>query len=244
MVTEKSEIDIINQTLAVLKDSAKVSTRYKARIDLFEERKERAMQNTYRMGVIGVTSSGKSTLINSLLNEDLLPSAVIPSSSQLVSCRKGDNRCGFVYFEDKKPQKLSSQCLTPQIIKRYGEEKSNPHNREKVKQIEIFSPNFPLDKDLILVDSPGLDAFGFEGHEQLTLNTLLPSVDFCLFITTCKTNSDSKTKSVLNTIAQYNKPVIIIQNMIDSIKPSLNNDGTIRKTQQEVADEHRKRVKK
>jgi GTPase Era involved in 16S rRNA processing len=87
-----------------------------------------------------------------------------------------------------------------------------------------------------------LDAYGFEGHEQLTLNTMLPSVDFCLFITTCKTNSDGKTKSVLNTIAQYDKPVIIIQNMIDSVKPSLNNDGTIRKTEAEVADEHRMRV--
>ncbi len=244
MAMFQSEIDIINQTLAVLKVSANVSTRYKARIDLFEERKERALQNTYRMGVIGVTSSGKSTLINSLLNEDLLPSAVIPSSSQLVSCRRGDNRYGVVYFEDKKPQNLSSQRLTPQIIKKYGEEKSNPRNRERVKQIEIFSPNFPFDKDLILVDSPGLDAYGFEGHEQLTLHTMLPSVDFCLFITTCKTNSDSKTKSVLNTIAQYDKPVIIIQNMIDSIKPSLNIDGTIRKTKQEVADEHRMRVKK
>ena len=202
------------------------------------------MQNTYRMGVIGVTSSGKSTLINSLLNEDLLPSAVIPSSSQLVSCRRGDRRCGVVYFEDKKPQNLSSQRLTPQIIKKYGEEQSNPRNREKVKQIEVFTPLFPFDKELVLVDSPGLDAYGFEGHEQLTLNTMLQSVDFCLFITTCKTNSDGKTKSVLNTIAQYDKPVIIIQNMIDSIKPSLNIDGTIRKTQQEVADEHRKRVKK
>lgn len=244
MATYNSEIDIINETLAVLQVSANVSTRYKARIDLFEERKKRAMQNTYRMGVIGVTSSGKSTLINSLLNEDLLPSAVIPSSSQLVSCRKGDDRYGFVYFEDKAPLKLSSQDLTPQNIKKYGEEQSNPRNHEKVKQIEIFAPNFPFDKDLILVDSPGLDAYGFEGHEQLTLNTMLPSVDFCLFITTCKTNSDGKTKSVLNTIAQYDKPVIIIQNMIDSIKPNLNIDGTIKKTRQEVADEHRKRVKK
>ena len=244
MASDKSEIDIINQALAVLKSSANVSTRYKARIDLFEERKERAMQNIYRMGVVGVTSSGKSTLINSLLNEDLLPSAVIPSSSQLVSCRRGDNRCGVVYFEDRKSQNLSSQLLTPQIIKKYGEEQSNPRNREKVKQIEILTPLFPFDNDLVLVDSPGLDAYGFEGHEQLTLNTMLPSVDFCLFITTCKTNSDSKTKSVLNTIAQYDKPVIIIQNMIDSIKPSLNIDGTIRKTQHEVADEHRKRVQK
>ncbi len=244
MGKDKSEIDIINQTLAVLNTSASVSARYKAKIDLLEERKERAMQNTYRMGVIGVTSSGKSTLINSLLNEDLLPSAVIPSSSQLVSCRRGDSRCGVIYFEDKKPQNLSSQRLTPQIIKKFGEEQSNPHNRKKVKQIEIFTQNFPFDKDLILVDSPGLDAYGFEGHEQLTLHTMLPSIDFCLFITTCKTNSDSKTKSVLNTIAQYDKPVIIIQNMIDSVKPSLNNDGTIRKTDTEVADEHRQRVKK
>ena len=242
MVKDNPEIDIINQTLAVLNTSASVSARYKAKIDLLEERKERAMQNTYRMGVIGVTSSGKSTLINSLLNEDLLPSAVIPSSSQLVSCRRGDSRCGVIYFEDKKPQNLSSQRLTPQIIKKFGEEQSNPHNRKKVKQIEIFTQNFPFDKDLILVDSPGLDAYGFEGHEQLTLHTMLPSIDFCLFITTCKTNSDSKTKSVLNTIAQYDKPVIIIQNMIDSVKPSLNNDGTIRKTEAEVADEHRMRV--
>ena len=244
MATYKSEIEIINQSLAVLNESTNISTRYKAKIELFEERRKRAMQNTYRMGVIGVTSSGKSTLINSLLNEDLLPSAVIPSSSQLVSCRKGDDRYGVVYFEDKKPQKLSSLNLTSQTIKKYGEEQSNPRNRLKVKQIEIFTHKFPFDKDLILVDSPGLDAYGFEGHEQLTLNTLLPSVDFCLFITTCKTNSDSKTKSVLNTIAQYDKPVVIIQNMIDSIKPSLDIDGTIRKTEIEVADEHRKRVQK
>ena len=244
MATYKSEIEIINQSLAVLNASTNISTRYKAKIELFEERRKRAMQNTYRMGVIGVTSSGKSTLINSLLNEDLLPSAVIPSSSQLVSCRKGDDRYGVVYFEDKKPQKLSSLNLTSQTIKKYGEEQSNPRNRLKVKQIEIFTHKFPFDKDLILVDSPGLDAYGFEGHEQLTLNTLLPSVDFCLFITTCKTNSDSKTKSVLNTIAQYDKPVVIIQNMIDSIKPSLDIDGTIRKTEIEVADEHRKRVQK
>lgn len=245
MKQHKSEIEIINQVLEILRKSDRVSDRYKAKIKLLEERKERAIQNVYRMGVIGVTSSGKSTLINSLLNEDLLPSAVIPSSNQLVSCRKGDTRQGIVHFTNKKePQILTSKNLTPQIIKKYGEEQSNPRNREKVKQIEITSPNFPFDKKLVLVDSPGLDAYGFEGHEQLTLNTMLPSIDFCLFITTCKTNSDSKTKAVLDTIAHYDKPVIIIQNMIDSIKPSLNIDGTVRKTENEVAEEHMDRVQK
>lgn len=244
MEEHKSEIEIINRVLWLLTKSKGVADRYDAKIQLLAERKVRAMENVYRMGVIGVTSSGKSTLINSLLNEDLLPSAVIPSSSQLVSCRKGDTRQGIVHFINKEPQILTSKKLTPQIIKKYGEEQSNPRNREKVKQIEIFTPNFPFDKKLVLVDSPGLDAYGFEGHEQLTLNTMLPSIDFCLFITTCKTNSDSKTKAVLDTIAHYDKPVIIIQNMIDSIKPSLNIDGTVRKTENEVAEEHMDRVQK
>ena len=147
MKQHKSEIEIINQVLEILRKSDRVSDRYKAKIKLLEERKERAIQNVYRMGVIGVTSSGKSTLINSLLNEDLLPSAVIPSSNQLVSCRKGDTRQGIVHFTNKKePQILTSKNLTPQIIKKYGEEQSNPRNREKVKQIEITSPNFPFDK--------------------------------------------------------------------------------------------------
>ena len=240
----KSEIEVIDRVLEILTKSSRAVDRYKAKIVLLNERKVRAVQNTYRMGVIGVTSSGKSTLINSLLNEDLLPSAVIPSSSQLVSCRNGDTRQGIVHFTNKEPQVLTSINLTPQIISKYGEEQSNPRNREKVKQIEITSPSFPFDKKLILVDSPGLDAYGFEGHEQLTLNTMLPSIDFCLFITTCKTNSDSKTKAVLDTIAHYDKPVIIIQNMIDSIRPSLNIDGTVRKTENEVAEEHMERVQK
>ena len=244
MEEHKSEIEIINRVLWLLTKSKGVADRYDAKIQLLAERKVRAMENLYRMGVIGETSSGKSTLINSLLNEDLLPSAVIPSSSQLVSCRKGDTRQGIVHFINKEPQILTSKKLTPQIIKKYGEELSNPRNREKVKQIEIFTPNFPFDKKLVLVDSPGLHAYGFEGHEQLTLNTMLPSIDFCLFITTCKTNSDSKTKAVLDTIAHYDKPVIIIQNMIDSIKPSLNIDGTVRKTENEVAEEHMDRVQK
>ena len=240
----KSEVETIDQVLEILTKSSRVADRYKAKIVLLNERKLRAVQNTYRMGVIGVTSSGKSTLINSLLNEDLLPSAVIPSSSQLVSCRKGDARQGIVHFTNKEPQRITSRNLTPQIIRKYGEEQSNPRNREKVKQIEITSPSFPLDKNLILVDSPGLDAYGFEGHEQLTLNTMLPSIDFCLFITTCKTNSDSKTKAVLDTIAHYDRPVIVIQNMIDSIRPSLNIDGTVRKTEDKVAEEHMERVRK
>lgn len=236
--------ELIEKVIAILKSSNSIKNRYKDTIERMEERRSSSEHNTYRMGVIGVTSSGKSTIINTLLKEDLLPYAVKPSSSQLVSCRWGSSRRAEIVFKNKQPLILSGNSLTQQVIAKYGAEENNPNNKENVNQIKIWSPDFPFDNELELVDSPGLDAYGLEGHEELTLNTLLPSVDFCLFITTCKVNSDAKTHSVLNKIAEYKKPVVIILNMIDSIKPSYNDDGSIRKAEAELIDEYRNRVQK
>lgn len=46
--------------------------------------------------------------------------------------------------------------------------------------------------------------------------------------------------NVLNTVAEYDKPVIIVQNMIDSLQPSL--DG--KKTVADVAQDHRVRIER
>ncbi|MCF0194165.1 MAG: dynamin family protein, partial [Bacteroidaceae bacterium] len=206
----------------------------------FQNRKSQAESNKYRLGVIGVTSSGKSTMINSLLGEFLLPAVARPSSSQLVSCYYSQSRCSKIHFQDGSTKLFSGNSLNQKLIEKYGDESSNKNNIEKVKQIELSTPDFPFDSSILLIDSPGLDAYGYAGHEQLTMNSLLPTIDFCIFVTTCKTNSDEKMLSVLNTIAEYEKPVIIVQNMIDSLKPSL--DG--KKSVSDVAQDHRVRVER
>lgn len=144
------------------------------------------------------------------------------------------------FFQNDKSKVYSGNSLNQRLLEKYGDEGVNSKNKEKVKQIELTTPGFPFDDSIILIDSPGLDAYGYAGHEQLTMNSLLPTIDFCVFVTTCKTNSDDKMLSVLNTIAEYEKPVIIVQNMIDSIKPSL--DG--KKSVADVAQDHRIRVER
>lgn len=234
-----NEVDIINKTIEILCIDEHSKQRYGEVLESLYQRASQAKSKNYRLGVIGVTSSGKSTMINALLGEQLLPAAAQPSSSQLVSCRKGKRRAK-VYFENRKELVFSDEKLNSSVISKYGDESQNSRNIENVKQIELYSPNFPLDEQIVLTDSPGLDAFGYEGHEQITMNTLLPTVDFCIFVTTCKTNSDRKTVSVLDTIAKYEKPVIIIQNMIDSIVPSP--DGM--KDFRMVVSDHRRRLEK
>lgn len=238
-MTQLNELQIIKKVIEILNENMMSRDRYASELENFKNREIRAKLNKYRLGVIGVTSSGKSTMINSLLGESLLPVAARPSSSQLVSCFRSSNRCSTVYFEDGREKIFSGKDLNQELIKKYGDEDANAKNKERVKQIELTSPDFAFGDEIILVDSPGLDAYGYDEHEHLTMSTLLPTIDFCLFVTTCKTNSDEKMLSILNTISDYNIPVIIVQNMIDSLKPGLDGKSVV-----EVAQELRVRVER
>lgn len=205
-----------------------------------ENRKLDWSTDRIRVGVIGVTSSGKSTLINAILGTDILSSAIAPSSGQLVCCSYGDKPEIIIRFEDGTEQKLSGKKFSRDILQEFSDERFNPKNEKGVLSIELTSPLFDFGKDVLLVDSPGLDAFGLEAHERLTLESLVPTIDACIYVTTMKTNSDRKTLEILNTVAKYQCPIIIVQNMLDAVRPSPSGD----KTREQVAADHRNRVKK
>lgn len=202
-----------------------------------KERYQSVKKNDVRIGVIGVTSSGKSTLINAFLGEALLPMYGRPSSSQLVSCRKAKERKAIIVFSDGKTKELTGNMLSARNLEAFCDEENNKANKKQVRHIYLYSPKFDFPENVVLVDSPGLDAYGLQNHEKLTMETLLPTVDLCLFVTTCKSNSDQKTTECFDTFAYHNKKVIVVQNMADSIS------ATEYKTYNEVAADHIKKVR-
>lgn len=236
---ESEEINIINRIISQLSKSDAFLKRYASTIEEMKDRLSLCKRKKYIIGIIGVTSSGKSTMINSLIGEALLPAKTKPSSSQLVSCCRGERKAE-VHFKNGSSKCYVGKEVTSKIIEKYGDEEFNNQNKENVKQIVISTPNFALPDNVMLIDSPGLDAYGLDGHEKLTMESMLPTVDCCVFVTTCKTNSDDKMREVLDVVAEYDKPVVIVQNMIDSIQPSP--DG--KKTVVDIAQEHKVRVER
>ena len=146
-------------------------------------------------------------MINSLLGEPLLPAVARPSSSQLVSCFRSASRAATIYFQEGSPKRFCGSSLNPKLLEKYGDEGVNSKNKERVKQIELTTPVFPFDDRIVLIDSPGLDAYGYAGHEQLTMNSLLPTIDFCIFVTTCKTFANFRRSS--NNHSEILKPMSI-----------------------------------
>jgi small GTP-binding protein len=211
-------------------------------IDL-NARLERWQDETIRIGLIGVTSSGKSTLLNALLGDNILPTAVRPSSGSIIICSKGPTTCAEIVFENGRREKVEERYVAA-MLKKYGDEAENANNRFQVKEIHLQSKHFVLQKEVQIIDSPGLDAYGLERHEELTLSTLLPTIDLCLYVVTLKTNSDDTTRRIIDQIYHQHKPMIIVQNMLDSIEPKLGNNGRIEKTREQIAEEHFNRTKR
>ena len=233
------EITLAHEVKKILSSSEQIKLRYASDLNWLKTWENLWTTDRIRVAVVGVTSSGKSTLINALLGDNLLSVAVRPSSSQLVSCSYAKERSAIVYFLDGKKKKIEDTAQLKDSIVQYSDESYNKRNEKQVAQLELSTPNFDLGGDVLLVDSPGLDATGYEVHEKLTLETLLPTVDVVIFVTTVKSEVDKKMKQTLDIIAKYNCPVMVVQNMLDAVRPSV--DG--RKSAADVAKERMNRVR-
>lgn len=227
----------------ILESDAESQSHFQSDLDWLKKRRLQWKNSKFRVGLMGVTSSGKSTLVNALLDERLLPQAVRPSSNCLVVCEWGEQAEGIVHFLDslRRPELTRGKALR-RVLRRYADETTNPGNIEGVREIELRSPAFLLDRGVSIVDTPGLDAYGHDDHEKLTLEVLLPTVDVVLFVTTCKANSDAKVNEYVNLARDLNKSVIVVQNMMDSVVEKIGSQGQVLKSREQVLTEHRRRV--
>ena len=216
----------------------------KARLDRIEERIR--SQQTH-IAIIGITSSGKSTLMNAVLGKDLLPMRVAPTSGKQVICGWDDTLHAKIIFEpgSRKPD----ENLTARIKEKmslYGDEYYNRGNKERVSEMQVFSPYFRFNHDLVFIDTPGLDAYKLEEHERITLQLVLPTVDMVMYLTTVKSDSDGRNLEFLEQVMSARKPLIVVQNKIDSIEPKISSKGRgkdkIEKTRDEVRQEHLERL--
>ncbi len=232
--------EYLNEYEKPLSYDAQLSKLYADKLGWIRARKEDWREDVIRVGVIGDTSSGKSTLINAILGMDILSSAVVPSSGVLVSCAYGTEKKMIIYFKDGGSKILKGEDVSQKNLVQYSDERHNPENQYNVASIELQTPEFELGKDVLLIDSPGLNAYGLEAHEKITLGMMVPTLDYCIYITTTKTTSDSHAREVLDTVARYGCGIMMIQNKLDAVRETPGGE----KTRQQVIKEHYARLKK
>ncbi|HZG71939.1 MAG TPA: dynamin family protein, partial [Chondromyces sp.] len=99
----------------------------------------------------GHFSAGKSTMINELTGEKLLPSSPIPTSANLVKIHHADEDYAKVYYKNKKP-------LLFQAPYRFEKVKEFCKNGDEVEAIEIGHGESNLPQEITVMDTPGVDS--------------------------------------------------------------------------------------
>ncbi|XP_078592474.1 uncharacterized protein LOC144871209 isoform X2 [Branchiostoma floridae x Branchiostoma japonicum] len=105
--------------------------------------------------VAGETSSGKSSLINVLLGEDLLPSHHLSCSSVICKVQYGEDQRAIVHFKNKPPATIplpaGKEDLAGHLFKKSDREKESG-----CKDVDIYLPLDYLESGIFIVDSPGI----------------------------------------------------------------------------------------
>jgi len=133
---------------------------------------ERAAATTLDVGVFGRVSSGKSSLINALVGEAVLPVGATPVTAVPVRVGRGPHSVQ-VRFRDGRRDEIPLSAL-PEL----ATEEQNPQNRRNVRWIEVSVPGAP--EGLRLLDTPGVGSLTSSGSAQAF--AWLPRCDFGLVL--------------------------------------------------------------
>jgi small GTP-binding protein len=159
--------------------------------------------NQYTATFVGHFSAGKSTLINLLLEQSILPSSPVPTTSNTAIVSVDDEPGLIANLSNKQYTQLDS----------YDEVKQMNRQNVDVESIEIKFPSSKFNKGFTLQDTPGVDS-NVSTHQSsteqfmYTSNVIFYTVDY------------NHVQSALNfqfmkQLNQANVPIVFVINQID-----------------------------
>lgn len=171
--------------------------------DIFEAYEE-VKNGIFEVSVIATMSSGKSTLINSLLHTELLPSENAACTATICRILDNDNMDNYeaeCYAADHKTIVYPRREITINDMKGYNTD-------EKVTYIDIEGsiPAIPSDKiRLCLRDTPGPNNSGNTNHERLTKTIIKKTNAVILYVMNAENMEANDDKQLLTDISDEMK---------------------------------------
>lgn len=115
--------------------------------------------------VLGMQGMGKSTLINGLLKENILPNDADETTCVPVEIKYGIDEKAEVYFKSSKEKEI---VYTREELNTYVDNVCNPGNVKNVDRIVLYRKCDLLKNGLVLVDLPGVGSLTKANEETTT----------------------------------------------------------------------------
>jgi len=135
---------------------------------------ERVAEGRFYIACVGQFKRGKSTLLDALVGESVLPTGVVPVTSMPTVLRFGVTKRARVLIDG------TWQETSPDMLDQYVSEEFNPENVKRVAGVEVFLPSPLLTNGMCFVDTPGIGSV-FAGNTAAT-RAFIPHIDAAIVV--------------------------------------------------------------
>jgi signal recognition particle receptor subunit beta len=135
---------------------------------------ERIAAQRFHIAVLGEFKRGKSTLVNALIGEELLPSGVVPLTAVATEVHFGSGGSIVVLADGRRLP------IEKDDIAAYVTEAENPGNVKAVARVEVGTPRAFGTPGVVLVDTPGVASVN--EHNTAIARELLAESDAAVLV--------------------------------------------------------------
>jgi GTP-binding protein EngB required for normal cell division len=168
----------------------------------------RMEDNNLEVALFGRVSSGKSSLLNALLDTNVLPVGVNPITAVPTRLRYGSTLRAVVTYGDGRSEIISIEQLGALVT-----EQGNPGNLRNVARALVEVPSRRLKQGIILVDTPGLGSLARKGAAE-TL-AYLPVCDLALLLIDAGTTLNEEDIGTLRLLYEAGIPALVLLSKSD-----------------------------
>jgi hypothetical protein len=171
---------------------------------------ERIAEGRFYVACLGQFKRGKSTLLNALIGQPILPSGVLPVTAVPTILRFGESLGARVRLRSGEWTEIA---ITD--IEEYVSEARNPENGKGVAGLEVFVPGPLLAEGLCLVDTPGLGSV-FAGNTAAT-HAFLPHVDAAIVVIGADPPIAGDELALVESVAKEVPNILFVLNKADRV---------------------------
>ena len=174
---------------------------------------DRVADGRFFCACVGQYKRGKSTFLNALIGEPILPIGVVPVTSAITVILHGKRRSARVRFMDGNVLQIA-----PGELRDYVAEDENPGNAKQVALIELFWPSPLLASGLCLVDTPGVGSI-YAWNTEVT-RAFVPQVDAALVLVGADPPLSELEMELVEQLSRQRTTLLFALNKADRMAPS------------------------
>jgi len=175
----------------------------------------RLAEDRFQLAVVGRFNGGKSSLMNAVLGQPLLPVGIRPLTSVITSVCYGSRPGIEVRFRNGT---LPAHGPVADLA-RYATEDGNPANEKGVQSVIVQAPIEKLRRGFYFVDTPGIGSD--IAANSATTERFLPDADAVIFVTSFDAPMEAEETEFLERVCQYAGKIFYVVNKSDLVEGEL-----------------------